>query len=294
MEGKALLFSELGGLDAIPLVLDTQDTEEIIKTIKYIAPAFAGINIEDISAPRCFEIEQRLKEELDIPVFHDDQHGTAIVVLAALTNALKLIHKDISEIKIVIAGAGAAGTAIALLLSKAGARTIIVTDTQGAIHKNRPDMNAAKIKLAECTNPHEQSGSLQEIIEGAQVFIGVSSPNILNSDDIKKMADQSIVFAMGNPIPEIHPDEAKAGGAYITATGRSDFPNQINNILAFPGIFRGAIDAGVRMITDEHKLLAAYALAGMITEPRVDCILPEALDPRVVPVIASVFKNQNE
>jgi malate dehydrogenase (oxaloacetate-decarboxylating) len=293
MEGKALLFHELGGLDAIPLVLDTQDTEEIIKTIKNIAPAFAGINIEDISAPRCFEIEERLKQELDIPVFHDDQHGTAIVVLAALTNALKIVDRKLSEISIVVAGAGAAGTAISKLLHLAGAQDIIVTDTQGAIYSGRPDLSGAKAALAEITNPRKVSGTLSEVIAGAHVFIGVSSPNILTAADVATMSDKAIVFAMGNPTPEIHPDEARAGGAYIIATGRSDFPNQINNLLAFPGIFRGAIDARVRMITDEHKLRAAYTLAAMIPEPRTDLILPDPLDPAVVPDLARIFIENN-
>lgn len=293
MEGKALLFHELGGLDAIPLVLDTQDTEEIIKTIKNIAPAFAGINIEDISAPRCFEIEERLKQELDIPVFHDDQHGTAIVVLAALTNALKIVDRKLSEISIVVAGAGAAGTAISKLLHLAGAQDIIVTDTQGAIYSGRPDLSGAKTALAEITNPRKVSGKLSEVVAGAHVFIGVSSPNILSAADVATMSDKAIVFAMGNPTPEIHPDEARAGGAYIIATGRSDFPNQINNLLAFPGIFRGAIDARVRMITDEHKLRAAYTLAAMIPEPRTDLILPDPLDPAVVPGLARIFIENN-
>lgn len=293
MEGKALLFHELGGLDAIPLVLDTQDTEEIIKTIKNIAPAFAGINIEDISAPRCFEIEERLKQELDIPVFHDDQHGTAIVVLAALTNALKIVDRKLSEINIVVAGAGAAGTAISKLLHLAGAQDIIVTDTQGAIYSGRPDLSGAKAALAEITNPRKVSGKLSEVVAGAHVFIGVSSPNILSAADVATMSDKAIVFAMGNPTPEIHPDEARAGGAYIIATGRSDFPNQINNLLAFPGIFRGAIDARVRMITDEHKLRAAYTLAAMIPEPRTDLILPDPLDPAVVPGLARIFIENN-
>lgn len=293
MEGKALLFHELGGLDAVPLVLDTQDTEEIIKTIKNIAPAFAGINIEDISAPRCFEIEERLKQELDIPVFHDDQHGTAIVVLAALTNALKIVDRKLSEISIVVAGAGAAGTAISKLLHRAGAHDIIVTDTQGAIYTGRPDLSGAKVALAEITNPRKVSGKLSEVVAGAHVFIGVSSPNILSAADVATMSDKAIVFAMGNPTPEIHPDEARAGGAYIIATGRSDFPNQINNLLAFPGIFRGAIDARVRMITDEHKLRAAYTLAAMIAEPRTDLILPDPLDPAVVPGLARIFIENN-
>ncbi len=293
MEGKALLFHELGGLDAVPLVLDTQDTEEIIKTIKNIAPAFAGINIEDISAPRCFEIEERLKQELDIPVFHDDQHGTAIVVLAALTNALKIVERNLSEIRIVVAGAGAAGTAISKLLHLAGAQDIIVTDTQGAIYSGRPDLSGEKAALAEITNPRKVSGNLSEVVVGAHVFIGVSSPNILTATDVATMSDKAIVFAMGNPTPEIHPDEARAGGAYIIATGRSDFPNQINNLLAFPGIFRGAIDARVRMITDEHKLRAAYTLAAMIPEPRTDLILPDPLDPAVVPGLARIFIENN-
>jgi len=294
MEGKALLFHELGHLDAVPLVLDTQDVEEIIVTIKNIALAFAGINIEDISAPRCFEIEERLQQELDIPVFHDDQHGTAIVVLAGLTNALQLTNRAIATTKIVIAGAGAAGTAIAKLLARAGATNIIVTDTKGAIYQNRGDLSQAKESLALITNPQNQKGSLSEVIAGADVFIGVSSPNILTAEDVATMAPQSIVFAMGNPTPEIHPDLAKKGGAYIIATGRSDFPNQINNLLVFPGIFRGAIDAGVRSITDDHKLASAYALARMVHKPRPDMILPDPLDPDVVLTIAGVFTTKQD
>jgi malate dehydrogenase (oxaloacetate-decarboxylating) len=291
MEGKALLFKELGGVDAIPIVLATQDTEEIIKTIKYLAPTFGGINLEDICAPRCFEIEERLKKELDIPVFHDDQHGTAIVVLAGLINALKVVKKDLVKIKIVISGTGAAGVAIAKLLIKAGAKNIIMLDRMGIIFKERLEgLNNSKMEIAKITNPENVRGNVRDALTGADVFIGVSAPNILTEEDVAQMNKNSIVFAMANPIPEIMPDRAKAGGARIVATGRSDFANQINNVLAFPGIFRGVLDNKIKKITEEHKIKVAYAIADLIKKPTSDKIIPKALDKNVVKKVASVFK----
>lgn len=290
MEGKALLFKELSGVNAFPIVLDTQETEEIIKTVKYLAPSFGGINLEDISAPRCFEIEERLKKELDIPVFHDDQHGTAVVVLAGLINALKVVDKKIGKIKIVISGAGAAGIAIAKLLIHYGAKNVILVDRTGIIHKERKEgMNMAKEEIAHLTNPHGVSGMLHHAINCADVFIGVSAPNLLTSEDIKKMS-MPIVFAMSNPIPEIMPEEAKKGGAVVVATGRSDFPNQINNVLAFPGIFKGVLENKIREISIEHKIEAALAIAGLIKNPTADKIIPRALDKRVTRAVAKIFK----
>ena len=291
MEGKALLFKELGGVDAIPIVLATQDTEEIIKIVKALAPTFGGINLEDISAPRCFEIERRLKEELDIPVMHDDQHGTAIVVLAGLINALKVVKKDIKKVKIVISGAGAAGTAIMNLLMNYGAKHIIMVDSNGIIYKERPvGMNDSKIEIAKITNRENLKGTLEDALSGADIFIGVSAPNIVSHLHIAKMNKDAIVFAMSNPVPEIMPDEAKKGGAAIVATGRSDFPNQINNVLVFPGIFRGALDTRTKKITEVHKLKAAKALASLIKNPTRDKIIVAALDKRAAKVVANVFK----
>ncbi|HRY82310.1 MAG TPA: NADP-dependent malic enzyme [Candidatus Moranbacteria bacterium] len=291
MEGKALLLKELGGVDAIPIVLNTQDTEEIIKTIKNLSPTFGGINLEDICAPRCFEIEERLKKELDIPVFHDDQHGTAIVVLAGLINALKVVGKNISKIKIVISGSGAAGIAIAKLLIKYGAKNIIMIDRVGIIYKERDGgLNDSKKEIAKITNPENVRGNIRDALTEADVFIGVSAPNILTEEDISKMNKKAIVFAMANPVPEITPERAASGGAYIIATGRSDFPNQLNNVLAFPGIFRGALDNNVKKITDEHKIKVARAIASLIKTPKSGKIIPEALDKRVAKKVASVFK----
>jgi len=290
MEGKALLFKELGGVDAIPIVLATQDTEEIIKTVKYLAPTLGGINLEDISAPRCFEIEERLKKELDIPVFHDDQHGTAIVILAGLINALKVVKKDIEDIKIIISGVGAAGIATAKLLLKYGAKNIIMVDSCGTIYKGRSNMNPAKEKLAAITNKNMIKGGVRDALKNADVFIGVSAPNILTEEDIRCMNKEAIVFAMANPIPEIMPERARAGGARIIATGRSDYPNQINNVLVFPGIFRGALDNKIKKITDDHKIAAACAIAGLIKNPKAGKIIPDALDGRVVRVVSRVFK----
>jgi malate dehydrogenase (oxaloacetate-decarboxylating) len=291
MEGKAILFKELGGVDAFPIVLATQDTEEIIRTVKFLEPTYGGINLEDISAPRCFEIEERLKKEMNIPVFHDDQHGTAIVVLAGLINALKVVQKDIKKIKIVIAGVGAAGVAIAKLLIKYGAKHIVMVDSQGIVFKERENgMNASKMEIASLTNPHNVQGVVADALMDADVFIGVSAPNILQHTQIAKMKSKAIVFAMSNPIPEIMPEEAVRGGAMIVATGRSDYHNQLNNVLAFPGIFRGALDNGIRKITDAHKLSAAKAIAELVKKPTEKMIIPEALDPRVVKAVASVFR----
>lgn len=291
MEGKALLFKELGGVDAVPIVLATQDSEEIIKIVKALAPSFGGINLEDISAPRCFEIEERLKKELDIPVFHDDQHGTAIVVLAGLINALKVVKKDLKKVKIVISGTGAAGVAVAKLLLKAGVKNIIMLDRAGIIFKERKGgLNSSKMEIAKITNPKNIQGDVRDALSGADVFIGVSAPNLLTKEDVKKMNKDAIVFAMANPIPEIMPSEARAGGARVVATGRSDFANQINNVLAFPGIFRGVLDTRVKKITEKHKLAVAYAISGLIKNPTHDKIIPKALDGRVAKAVARVFK----
>jgi malate dehydrogenase (oxaloacetate-decarboxylating) len=295
MEGKALLFKELGNVDAFPIVLSTQNTEEIIAVVKAIALTFGGINLEDISAPRCFAIEERLKKELDIPVMHDDQHGTAIVVLAAMINALKVVKKDIKKIKIVISGAGAAGTAITKLLIKYGAKHIVVVDSTGVIYEEREDgMNESKMEIAQITNPKKIKGTLQDALAHADVFIGVSAPNIITHLDVSMMEKNAIVFAMSNPVPEILPKEALRGGAVIVATGRSDYPNQINNVLAFPGIFRGALDARVKKITDEHKLAAAKALAALVKKPNRGKIITDALDLRAPKVVAAVFKKNKK
>jgi malate dehydrogenase (oxaloacetate-decarboxylating) len=291
MEGKAVIFKELGGVDAVPIVLATQDAEEIIKTVKAISPTFGGINLEDISAPRCFEIEQRLIKELDIPVFHDDQHGTAIVVLAGLINALKITGKNFKNIKVIISGAGAAGIAILKLLMQYGIRNIIIFDTRGAIYAGRKEgMNGSKIEIAKKTNKNKFKGSLKEALCGSDVFIGVSAPNLLKTEDIKVMSENAIVFAMSNPVPEISYTEAKKGGAQIVATGRSDFPNQINNALVFPGMFRGALDARIRLISDAHKIKAARAIADLVKKPQNDKIIPGVLDKRVAKAVAGVFK----
>lgn len=290
MEGKALIFREMAGIDAWPIVLNTQDPDEIVRTILAIAPGWGGINLEDIKAPQCFEIEKRLIDALDIPVMHDDQHGTAIVVLAGLINATKVVGKRLPKLKVVIAGAGAAGVAVAKLLTKAGVADIVVVDRSGAIYKGRPDLNHSKQELAVTTNPRKASGSLAEVLIGADVFIGVSGPNVLSAADVATMAPDAIVFALSNPIPEILPEEAKKGGATVIATGRSDFPNQINNALVFPGIFRGALDKGVRMITDESKLRAAKALAALVEKPSAGKIIPDVLDKRVVSAVAKAVR----
>jgi malate dehydrogenase (oxaloacetate-decarboxylating) len=266
MEGKALLFKEFGGVDAYPIVLSTQETEEIVKTVVAIAPTFGGINLEDISAPRCFEIEKRLQDELDIPIFHDDQHGTAIVVLAGLINSFKLTGKVKEKVKVVISGAGAAGVATAKLLLAYGVKNIVMTDSVGIISKDRADLNWIKKEMVQTTNLGNRQGGLAEAIIDADVFIGVSAPGILTAEMVRTMTEKSIVLAMANPVPEIMPDEARAGGAYIVGTGRSDYANQINNVLAFPGIFRGLLDSGVKRVTDEIKLVAAEAIASCVNE----------------------------
>ncbi|MBI5470665.1 NADP-dependent malic enzyme [Candidatus Kaiserbacteria bacterium] len=290
MEGKCALFKTFANVDAIPLVLDTQDTEKIIETVLAVAPAFGGINLEDIAAPKCFEIEKRISDVLDIPVMHDDQHGTAVVVLAGLVNALKVVSKKMSQVRIVIAGAGAAGTATAKLLKAAGAKNIIMLDRTGIISRNRPGLDGHKKDLASWTNPKNESGSLQDALKGADVLLGVSGPRLCTSADIKLMAKKAIVFAMANPTPEIMPDEAKKGGAYVVGTGRSDFPNQINNSLAFPGIFRGALDHGVTKITEKIKLKAAHAIAALVPKPTANKILPDMFDKRVAPAVAKAVR----
>ncbi|PIQ67912.1 NAD-dependent malic enzyme [Candidatus Uhrbacteria bacterium CG_4_10_14_0_2_um_filter_41_7] len=291
MEGKAALFKEFGGVDAFPICINTQDTEEIIKVVKALEPTFGGINLEDISAPRCFEIERRLNETMNIPVFHDDQHGTAIVVLAGLLNALKVAGRTLATSKVLISGAGAAGSAIAEMLMAEGAFDIVVTDSKGALSKDRTDLNSEKIELLAKTNPTDISGSLKEVIVGRDVFIGVSAPGILTAEMIKTMATDPIIFAMANPIPEVMPEIAKEAGAFIVATGRSDYPNQVNNVLAFPGIFRGALDAKVPEITKKMKLAAAKALADYVTNPSVEEILPNPLDKNAANAVASAVRN---
>jgi malate dehydrogenase (oxaloacetate-decarboxylating) len=292
MEGKAVLFKELAGIDAVPIVLATQETEKIVETVKAIAPGFGGINLEDISAPRCFEeIEKKLVKALDIPVFHDDQHGTAIAVLAGLINALKVVKKDIKSVRIIISGAGAAGIAITKLLLKYGAKNITVFDSRSPIcQKCAYNKNDAKDKIACLTNKENFRGNLPEALIDADVFIGVSAPNLLKSQDIRKMKRGAIVFAMSNPVPEISYKEAKRGGAAVVATGRSDFPNQINNALVFPGLFRGALDTRTRIITDKIKIKAAKAIAGLVKKPKSDTIVPEVLDKRVAKAVAYIFR----
>lgn len=293
MEGKAALFKAFADVDAVPISLDTQDVEEIISHVKAIAPSFGGINLEDISAPRCFEIEKRLKEELDIPVFHDDQHGTAIVVLGALYNALKVADKKIESAKIIINGGGSAGTAIAKKMLAAGAKNVIVCDIDGMIAEDDPALDERHKDLASLTNPDNLKGDLQEAVKDADVFIGVSAPGVLKKEWIATMNEKPIIFAMANPTPEIMPDEAKEGGAFIVATGRSDFPNQINNVLAFPGIFRGALDARASEITDEMQIAAAQGIASVIPESElsVDNIIPDAFNPKVAEVVADSVRN---
>lgn len=294
MEGKSILFKAFGGVDAFPICLDTKDTEEIIKTVRYLAPGFGGINLEDISAPRCFEIERRLKEELNIPVFHDDQHGTAIVVSAGIINALKVVGKKIEEVKAVINGAGSAGISICKLLLSIGMKDIILVDKKGALAEGEEWMNDAQKAMAQITNPENKKGDLKEIMKERDVFIGVSAPGIVTSQMVGSMAKDPIVFAMANPTPEIMPDEAKEGGARIIATGRSDFPNQINNVLVFPGVFRGALDAKATDITEEMKIAAAYAIAGIIKEEELteEYIIPGAFDERVAKEVAEAVKKK--
>ena len=290
MEGKAILFKEFANVDAFPICLDTQDAEEIIKTVKYLAPVFGGINLEDISAPRCFEIENRLKAELNIPVFHDDQHGTAVVVLAGLINALQLKNTNKEEMKVVMNGAGAAGVAVTKLLLKYGFKNIIICDSKGIIFKDRENLTPVKQELTQITNLENKQGGLAEAMAGADIFIGVSVADLVTEERVKSMNERPVIFAMANPNPEIMPDKAKNAGVFIIATGRSDFPNQVNNVLAFPGIFRGALDNNVSQITDEMKISAAEALAGYVTDLNVDKILPSPLDKGVASVIAEVIR----
>lgn len=293
MEGKAVLFKEFGGVNAVPICLDTQDTEEIIKAVTYLAPGFGGINLEDISAPRCFEIEERLKEILDIPVFHDDQHGTAIVVLAGIINALKVVKKQKESCKVVVNGAGSAGIAITKLLLNYGFTNVILCDKVGIIGKSTDGLNDMQKKMSEVTNPNNESGLLADALKGADIFVGVSAPNIVTPDMVSSMNQDSILFAMANPVPEIMPDVAKAAGARVVGTGRSDFPNQVNNVVAFPGIFKGALEGRAVQITEEMKLAAAHAIAGLVPESELneDNIMPEAFDPKVADVVAEAVKS---
>nr|WP_284679880.1 malic enzyme-like NAD(P)-binding protein [Aceticella autotrophica] len=288
MEGKAVLFKEFGGIDAFPICLNTKDVDEIVKTVINISPTFGGINLEDISAPRCFEIEEKLKNVLDIPVFHDDQHGTAVVVFAALINALKIVNKKLKDVKAVINGAGAAGIAIAKLLIKAGINDVIMCDRMGIIYEGRQDADTSKIAIAKITNKNKLTGALKDALIGADIFIGVSAPGIINSEMVKTMAKDAIVFAMANPVPEIYPDEAREGGAKIIGTGRSDFPNQINNVLAFPGIFRGALEVRAKEINEEMKIMASYAIAGLVSDNELseEYIIPKAFDKKVAVNVA--------
>lgn len=293
MEGKCVLFKEFGNVNAVPICLDTQDTDEIIAAVKNIAPGFGGINLEDISAPRCFEIEERLKEILDIPVFHDDQHGTAIVVLAGIINGLRVTGKKKEDCKVVVNGAGSAGVAITKLILKYGFKNVTMCDRHGIIGKDYPDLNWTQKKMTEVTNLDNASGTLADALKGADIFVGVSAPNIVTPEMVASMNKDSILFAMANPVPEIMPDAAKAAGARIVGTGRSDFPNQVNNVIAFPGIFRGALEGRARQITEEMKLAAAEALAHLVSDEELndDFIMPEAFDPRVADVVAEAVKS---
>jgi malate dehydrogenase (oxaloacetate-decarboxylating) len=287
MEGKCMLFKHFGGIDAVPIVLDVHSADEIVATVKALAPSFGGINLEDIAAPICFEVEERLKAELNIPVMHDDQHGTAIVTLAGLINAMKVTGRELTDAKIVVVGAGAAGTAIMRLLHAYAQPRMFAVDSKGVISANRLDLNDEKKKLLEFSNLAGIDGSLEDILQGADVFIGVSKPGLLTPEMVKSMAKDPIIFAMANPVPEIMPADAKAAGAAVVATGRSDFPNQVNNALAFPGIFRGALDNRVTKITDKHKIAAAEAIADLVESPTAENIIPSVLDPRLVKTIAA-------
>lgn len=292
MEGKACLFKEFGGVNAVPICLDTQDTEEIIKAVTYLAPGFGGINLEDISAPRCFEIEERLKATLDIPVFHDDQHGTAIVVLAGIINALKVVKKEKENCRVVVNGAGSAGVAITKLLLTYGFTNVIMCDKVGIVSEKTEGLNWMQQNMAKVTNRNQETGTLADALKGADIFVGVSAPNIVTAEMVASMAKDAILFAMANPVPEIMPDVAKAAGAKVVGTGRSDFPNQVNNVVAFPGIFKGALEGRARQITEEMKLAAAYAIASLVPEDKLseDNIMPEAFDPQVAEVVANAVK----
>jgi malate dehydrogenase (oxaloacetate-decarboxylating) len=292
MEGKAMLFKDFAGVDAFPICLKTQDTNEIVETVKRISTGFGGINLEDISAPRCFEVEKRLKEELDIPVFHDDQHGTAVVLTAAMINALKIVKKKPEEIKVVLIGIGAAGVACTKMLLNYGIKNIVGIDRTGAVHRDRTDLNDAKKWYADNTNPNNETGDIHEVIKGADVFVGLSSPGVIHQEDVKNMAKDAIVFAMANPTPEIMPEEARAANAAIIATGRSDYPNQINNVLCFPGIFRGALDCMATDINEEMKLAAAHAIASVIDDEHLhpDYIIPSVFDQHVAKAVSKAVQ----
>jgi malate dehydrogenase (oxaloacetate-decarboxylating) len=294
MEGKCVLFKEFGGINAVPICLDTQDTDEIVRTVINLAPAFGGINLEDISAPRCFEIEERLKEALDIPVFHDDQHGTAIVVLAATINALRVTGKKKEDCKVVVNGAGSAGIAITKLLLKYGFPNVTMCDRDGIVHKDYPGLNWMQQKMTEVTNLSGATGTLADALAGADIFVGVSAPNIVTPEMVASMNSDAILFAMANPDPEILPDVAKAAGARIVGTGRSDYPNQINNVVAFPGIFKGALEGRAKQITEEMKLAAAQAVASLVSDEQLcdDFIMPEAFDPRVAQVVSQAVRDR--
>ena len=293
MEGKAVLFKEFGNVNAIPICLDTQDTEEIIKAVTYLAPGFGGINLEDISAPRCFEIEERLKAILDIPVFHDDQHGTAIVVLAGIINALKVVGKEKETCRVVVNGAGSAGVAITKLLLTYGFTNVIMCDKVGIISKDTEGLNWMQQKMTEVTNPDHETGTLSDALKGADIFVGVSAPNIVTPEMVASMNKDAILFAMANPVPEIMPDVAKAAGARVVGTGRSDFPNQVNNVVAFPGIFKGALEGRASQITEDMKLAAAFAIAALVPDDELNenNILPEAFNPKVAEVVAEAVKS---
>ena len=293
MEGKAVLFKEFGGVNAVPICLDTQDTEEIIKAVTYLAPGFGGINLEDISAPRCFEIEERLKQILNIPVFHDDQHGTAIVVLAGIINGLKVVGKKKEDCKVVVNGAGSAGVAITKLLLTYGFPNVIMCDKVGIVGKDTEGLNWMQQKMTKVTNPNNEKGTLADALKGADIFVGVSAPNIVTPDMVSSMNKDAILFAMANPVPEIMPDVAKAAGARVVGTGRSDFPNQVNNVVAFPGIFKGALEGRAVQITEEMKLAAAHAIAGLVPDEELneDNIMPEAFNPKVAEVVAEAVKS---
>jgi malate dehydrogenase (oxaloacetate-decarboxylating) len=296
MEGKAMLFKEFGGVDAWPLCLATKDVDEIVSVVRAIAPGFGGINLEDISAPRCFEIERRLREELDIPVFHDDQHGTAIVVLAALTNALRVVGKRLEDVKVVLTGVGAAGIAVTDILLQAGARTVVGCDSQGAVHRDRSRLGDVKVAYAERTNPAGETGSADEVLRGADVFLGLSRPGAISAEAVGRMADDAIVFAMANPTPEIAPESLPAGRVAVVATGRSDYPNQINNVLAFPGVFRGALDVRARAITEEMKVAAGQAIAAVIAPEELgpEYVIPSVFNRDVAPAVAAAVAEAAE
>ena len=292
MEGKCVLFKEFGDVDAIPLCIRSHDVDEIVNTVRLLAGSFGGVNLEDISAPRCFEIEKKLKECCDIPIFHDDQHGTAVITMAGLINALKIVGKKLADVKIVTSGAGAAGIAIIKLLISMGLKNVIMTDRHGAIYEGRDNLNAVKEEMAKITNQSHEKGSLADVIKGADVFIGVSAPGTLTKDMVRSMAKDPVIFACANPVPEIYPDEAKEAGAAVVSTGRSDFPNQVNNVLCSPGIFRGALDVHAADINDEMKIAAAYAIAGLVSDEELnpDYILPAAFDSRVKDAVAEATR----